>query len=189
MLTYAEIEQLTRDEGEQWGYPHARRVLALSEVIGVDLPYDGVTFAYAVMLHDWGAFPRYRLQGVDHALRSRQIAESRILPQTTLTPAQRVLALEAIELHDYRDTRPAPTVEALLLREADFLDMLGIIGFAREFAWGPNDLPLCASRLRGRLETLRGRFTLPTARQLAAARIAELQDALDQLEAEGFGHL
>ena len=189
MLTYADIEQLTRNEGEQWGYPHARRVLALSEVIGVDLRYDSVTFAYAVMLHDWGAFPRYRLQGVDHALRSRRIAESRILPQTTLTPAQRVLALEAIELHDYRDTRPTPTVEALLLREADFLDMVGIVGFAREFAWGPNDLRLCSSRLRERLESLHERFTLPAAKLLAATRIAELQDALDRLEAEAFGHL
>ena len=180
---------MTRDDGEGWGYPHACRVLSLGEQIGADLVYDRTAFAFAVMLHDWGAFPRYRQPGVDHALRSRQIAENRILPHTPLTPEQRRLVADAIELHDYRDTRPVSTTEALLLREADFLDFLGIIGFAREFAWGPNDLKLCYERLRARRDALCDRFTLPRAKVLAAQRLAEMDDALARLREESMGCL
>jgi hypothetical protein len=36
--------------------------------------------------------------------------------------------------HVRRVLRLAPSTEALLLREADFLDFLGAIGFARAFA-------------------------------------------------------
>ncbi len=189
MLAYPQIEQMTRDDGEGWGYAHACRVLALSRQIDAGLTYDQEAFAYAVMLHDWGAFPRYRQPGVDHALRSRQIAESRILPQTALSSAQCLVIAEAIELHDYRDRRPAPTPEALLLREADFLDFLGIIGIAREFAWGPNDLSICYARIVARRNALRDRFTLPAAQAIAAQRLAEMDAALDQLLVESMGNL
>jgi uncharacterized protein len=189
MVTYQDIERMTRDDGEGWGFSHACRVLALSEIIGVELTYDREAFSYAVMLHDWGAFPRHRQPGIDHALRSRQIAEDSILPQTVLSPMQRLLAAEAIELHDYRDARPVTTTEALLLREADFLDFLGVIGFAREFAWGPNDLQRCYDRLIARRDALRNRFTLSKAKVLAEQRLAEMQEALDLLLADAMGHL
>jgi len=189
ILDYQDIEQMTREDGEGWGHAHACRVLTLGEQIGVDLTYDRAAFAFAAMLHDWGAFPRYRQPGIDHALRSRQVAESRILPRTTLTPEQRILVAEAIELHDYRDLRPALTMEALLLREADFLDFLGIIGIAREFAWGPNDLKLCFERLLTRRDALRDRFTLPRAKVLAAQRLAVMDAALERLRDESMGCL
>ena len=189
MLTLQAIEAMTRTDGEGWGDAHARRVLRLGETVGAGLAYDGAAFAYAVMLHDWGAFPRYRQPGVDHALRSRQVAEASILPQTALSDSQRTLVLDAIELHDYRDARPVTTAEALLLREADFLDFLGVIGMAREFAWGPNDLPRCYDRIVARRDALRGRFTLPKAQALAAQRFATLQATLDLLIAEAMGEL
>ena len=189
MLTLQTIEAMTRTDGEGWGQAHARRVLALAERIRGDLRYDHEAFAYAVMLHDWGAFPRYRLPGVDHALRSRQVAEWEILPQTTLSEDQRMLVLDAIELHDYRDTRPVATPEALLLREADFLDFLGVIGIAREFAWGPNDLPRCYERIVARRDALRGRFTLPRAQAIAEQRFATMQATLDLLVDEALEEL
>ncbi len=189
MLTLQAIEEMTRTDGEGWGYAHARRVLKLGEIVGADLAYDHEAFAHAAMLHDWGAFPRYRLPGVDHALRSRQVAEAEILPQAALSDAQRQVVLDAIELHDYRDSRPVTTPEAQLLREADFLDFLGVIGIAREFAWGPNDLPRCYDRIVARSEALRGRFSLPRAQALAEQRFATMQATLDLLLAEAMGML
>jgi hypothetical protein len=44
---------------------------------------------------------------------------------------QKDILLETIELHDYRDMRPTQSNEALLLREADMLEFLGLIGMAR----------------------------------------------------------
>ena len=117
------------------------------------------------------------------------MAEAEILPQTALSDAQRVLVLDAIELHDCRDPRPVATPEALLLREADFLDFLGVIGIAREFAWGPNDLPRCYERIVARRDALRGRFTLPKAQAIAEQRFATMQATLDLLVDEALGEL
>lgn len=187
-MSLSDIETLTRQYGEGWGYPHARRVLALVGRISAGLAYDQESLAYAVYLHDWGAFPQFRQPGVDHALRSRQVAEE-LLPQTGLSrPATRTV-LEAIERHDYRDPRPVATPEARLLREADCLDLLGVIGVAREFAWGPNNLAVCRDRIRNRMEGIRGHLTLPAAQALAGDRLAEMERLLDRLEEESFGFL
>lgn len=189
LLTVADLETLTLSAGENWALPHVRRVLRLAEEIGVDLTYDASAFTIAAYLHDWGAFPRYQQSGVDHALRSRQVAEAEILPRMDLTPAQVALILDTIELHDYRDPRPALSAEALLLREADFLDFLGVIGLARVFAWGPNDLAVCHRRTLARRDALRDRFTLPRAQAIATTRLARMEQCLAWLEEEGFGHL
>ena len=184
-----EIEQITAAEGERWGYAHVRRVLALAQQIDAGLAYDAEAFAFAVYLHDWGAFPRWRQVGVEHALRSRQVAEQEILPFTTLEPAQVREVLEAIERHDFRDGRPVTCTLALLLREADWLDMLGAIGVARELAWGPNDLPAIMARIRMRRQVIPPRLTLASAQALAVPRIAAMDHWLAQIEAEGLGWL
>jgi len=189
LITLQEIRQITAAEGEYWGYPHVRRVLALAERIGEGLAYDAEAFAYAVYLHDWGAFPRWLQAGVDHALRSRQVAEQEILPFTALSPKQAAEVLEAVERHDFRDVRPVTTTLALLLREADWLDMLGVIGIARELAWGPNNLPAVVERIKTRRRVIPLRLTLPAAQALAMPRAAEMDRWLEQLEAEGFGFL
>jgi uncharacterized protein len=188
-LNLADLEAMTLADGEGWALPHVRRLLRLMQEIGADLAYDAHALGIAVYLHDWGAFPRYRQPGVEHALRSRQVAEAEILPQMDLTSAQITLILDAIERHDYRDPRPAPSSEALLLREADFLDFLGAIGFARAFAWGPNDLSTCYRRIQSRREALQDRFTLPRAQALAATRLARLAQCLDWLQEESLGAL
>ena len=136
-----------------------------------------------------GAFPRWRQAGVDHALRSSQVVELEILPLTTLGPAQVMEALEAIERHDFRDERPVTCTLALLLREADWLDMLGTIGMARELAWGPNDLPAIVERIRSRRSVIPPLLTLTAAQALAALRAAEMDHWLAQIEAEGLGWL
>jgi hypothetical protein len=82
-------------------------------------------------MHDWGAFPKYIQKDVEHAVRSRQVVESAILPYLNLTTDQKETLLETIELHDYRDMRPTKSNEALLLRDADMLEFLGMMGVAR----------------------------------------------------------
>ena len=188
-LTLVDLEAMTESSGEAWALPHARRVRHLAELIGTGLDYDGHALAVAATLHDWGAFARYRQPKVDHGLRSAQIAEAEILPRMALTPLQIRRILAAIELHDYRDPRPPAGPEALLLREADFLDFLGVIGLAREFAWGPNDLAGCLRRLVARRDALRDRFTLPRAREIAVERLARLEQCLAWLEEESLGWL
>jgi uncharacterized protein len=188
-LSLAQIVELTGQYGQGWAVPHARRVLGLARQIAGELRPDWRALEYAAYLHDWGAFPRYLQPGVNHALRSRQVAESEILPQAGLPVERNRRILEAIELHDYRDERPADSPETRLLREADFLDFLGAIGVARECAWGPNHLRACIDRAARRKDLLAERFSLPAAQEIAAVRLARMDQVLAWLEEESMGEL
>jgi uncharacterized protein len=188
-LSLEDIIQLTDHDGAGWAAAHARRLQVLIQEIGAGIDYDAAALTLATYLHDWGAFPRYAQPGVDHALRSRQVAEAEILPRMGLPPGVQAVVLEAIELHDYRDQRPTQSREALLLREADMLEFLGVIGLAREFAFGPNDLAACQRRVLSRLAGIEGRFTLPRARALARVRLERMEQCLRWLEEESFGSL
>lgn len=184
-----QIRQMTQELGQGWGFAHSCRVLKLAELIGTELNYNREVVEYAVYLHDWGAFPKYVQAGVEHALRSRQIAEEEILPYTKLSVADQKVVAEAIELHDYRDPRPHTTIESLLVREADWLDMLGVVGIVREMAWGPNNLRQCYERILRRREGIMGRLTIPKAQEIETERLSRMEEVLGQLKEETFGIL
>ena len=185
-LMLDDIIQMTLAAGEDWAVAHAERLLRLIEQIGADIPYDEDVIELALYLHDWGAFPCYIQKDVEHAVRSRQIVEAAILPQLELTSAQKDILLEAIELHDYRDTRVPKSNEALLLREADMLEFLGMIGMAREFARGPKNVETCYKRILSRQYGIQGRFTLPCAQQIAKVRLERMETSLQWLHEESF---
>ena len=183
------IENLIRENGGGWAFAHIQRLLKLIEQIGSDLEYDTQTMLWAVYLHDWGAFSKYSQPGGEHALISRQIAETEILPNVDLPDSMKTVILEAIELHDYRDKRPVSTNEALLLREADFLDFLGVIGISREFARGPKDLQKSYQQILSRRKQIQDRFTIPQAKLIAAERLARMDEFFKALLDESFGYL
>ncbi len=187
--TLDDIIQMTLDVGEDWAVAHAERLLVLIDQISPDTPYDFRIMEFAAYLHDWGAFPRYIQKDVEHAIRSRQVVEEEILPYLDLTLTQKGILLEAIELHDYRDKRPTQSNEALLLREADMLEFLGMIGMAREFARGPRNIEICYRRILSRRDHIQGRFTIPSAQQIARVRFERMEQCLVWLEEEGFGVL
>ena len=189
MINLSHLRDLTIKYGEDWGYAHVCRVLHLIGEIGAGMAYDENITLYAAHLHDWGAFPHFQLPNVEHSLRSKQVAEEQILPFTLLGPAARQNVLEAISRHDYRDIHPAGTLEALLLREADMLDMLGTLGVMREFAWGSNGLKASYSRALARRDGIAGRLTLPRSISMAEERLARMDRLFAELMEESFGHL
>ena len=188
-LSLDDIIQLTLEIGEDWAVSHAERLLRLVELIGADIQYDLDIMELAAYMHDWGTLPVYIQKGVEHAVRSRQVVEAEILPRLALTATQKEILLEAIELHDYRDTRQTKSNEALLLREADMLEFLGMIGMARDFARGPRDLQACYRRVLDRRYGIQGRFTIPCAQQIAQVRFERMEQALQWLNEESFGIL
>ncbi|MCL4262892.1 MAG: HD domain-containing protein [Anaerolineae bacterium] len=185
-LTLADVMEMTRVEGDAWKLSHVRRVLQLIELIGEGMVYDHTAVTIATYLHDWGAYPRFQQPGVEHALRSRQVAETLILPRMGLPDTAVAIILETIAYHDYRDFRPVQSTEALLLREADFLDFLGIIGLVREYGRGPKEIESACRAVLKRRELIQDRFTLPIARQMAATRLARLEQCLAWLQEESF---
>ena len=189
ILTLDDIIQMTFEVGEEWALAHARRLIELGRQISADLRYDPQIFELAAYLHDWGAFPKYSLKNVEHAVRSRQVVETEILPRLGLTSMQKEILLETIELHDYRDQRRTKSNEALLLREADMLEFLGMIGMARDFARGPRNVETCYRRILSRRDEIRGRFTLPRAQEIASIRLQRMETSLGWLLEESFGVL
>ena len=188
-LTLDDIIQMTREVGEAWAVAHAKRLLELIKQIGAEIPHDSHILELAAYLHDWGAFPKYIQRDVEHAVRSRQVVEREILPYLDLSASQKAILLETIELHDYRDVRPTQSNEALLLREADMLEFLGMIGMAREFARGPKNVEACYKRILSRRYGIQGRFTLPRAKEIAQVRLERMEQSLVWLLEESFGVL
>ncbi|MBK8987288.1 MAG: hypothetical protein IPM39_14630 [Chloroflexi bacterium] len=74
----------------------------------------------------------------------------------------------------------------MLLREADFLGFLGIIGLVREVGRGPKDLISAYKVVLSRREKIQDRFTLPAAKELAAVRLRRLEQCLEWLQEESF---
>jgi len=188
-LTFDDIIKMTLQVGEDWAVAHARRLIELIKQISVDIPYDSQVIELATYMHDWGAFPKYIQKDVEHAIRSRQVVEAEILPHLDLTSTQKDVLLEAIELHDYRDMRTTLSNEALLLREADMLEFLGMIGMAREFARGPKNVEICYKRILSRRYGIQGRFTIPRAQEIARIRFERMEKSLQWLKEESFGVL
>ena len=188
-LSLENIVQMTLEVGEDWAIAHAKRLIELVKQISDGLPYDPQVMELAAYMHDWGAFPKYMQKNVEHAVRSRQVVESVILPHLNLTADQRERLLEAIELHDYRDMRPTKSNEALLLREADMLEFLGMMGMAREFARGPKNVETCYKRVLSRRDGIRDRFTLPRAQEIAKTKLDRMETCLGWLNEESFGVL
>jgi len=186
-LTLDDIIQMMIQAGEDWAVAHAKRLIELVKQISDDLPYDSHVMELATYMHDWGAFPVYFQKDVEHALRSRQVVESDLLHRLPLTADQKQILLETIELHDYRDMRPTKSNEALLLREADMLEFLGIMGMARDFARGPNNVEACYKRILSRRDVIQSRFTLPQAQEIARVRLERMETCLGWLVEESFG--
>ena len=184
-----DIIQMTLQVGEDWAIAHAKRLIELVKQIGADISYDSHVMKLAAYMHDWGAFPKYTQKDVEHAIRSRQVVEAEILPHLDLTSTQKEILLETIDLHDYRDMRPMQSNEAVLLREADMLEFLGMIGMAREFARGPKNVETCYKRILSRRNGIQGRFTLPRAQEIAKLRLERMETSLQWLNEESFGVL
>lgn len=188
-LMLNDIIQITQRVGEDWAVAHAKRLIELVRQISADIPYDSQVMKLATYMHDWGAFPVYAQKGIEHAIRSRQVVEAEILPHLDLTSTQKDILLETIELHDYRDMRPTQSNEALLLREADMLEFLGMIGMARDFARGPRNVETCYKRILSRRDDIQGRFTIPCAQEIAQVRFERMEQCLRWLEEESLGAL
>jgi uncharacterized protein len=180
-----EIARLTEEYGGQWGINHTRRLLHLISIIGKDQQYNAEVIWVAAHLHDWGGYPKWMQAGVDHALRSRQVAEG-FLVEKGFAPDLLVPTLECIEYHHGSD--PHRRIEALLLSDADALDFLGVVGVLRDFSKKPGDLRKAYETVRSRKEKLRMSICLETSKIIATQRLESMKRLLVTFEEESFGY-
>jgi uncharacterized protein len=179
-----EIVRLTEEYGGQWGINHTRRLLHLIAIISEGRAFDADAVWLAAHLHDWGGYSAWKQEGVDHAARSRQVAEV-FLNERGYPEALTALVLECIEFH--HSASPDRSIEAVLLCDADALDFLGVVGVLRDFSKSPNDLRKAYETTRRRQLTLPDKLVLDTSKAIAAKRIEQMDDLLAAFEADSFG--
>ncbi|AUN97544.1 HD domain-containing protein [Bacteriovorax stolpii] len=117
-----------------WGLSHAERNYQVTKILAekekVELDLD-VLFA-ASFLHDLGGLKGYEVEGVDHAVRSAELAQN-LLNEAGFPMEKWALVKEIILGHTYYTAAPTNKA-AQLFRDADVLDFLGNIGVTRILA-------------------------------------------------------
>ena len=180
-----EIIRLTEEYGGPWGINHTRRLLHLISIIGKDQTYDSDIVWLSAHLHDWGGYSPWVQADVDHALRSKWVAET-FLAERRYPADVKAHVLECIEFH-HRGEHPGQSIESILLCDADALDFLGVVGVLRDFAKNPKDLRKSFESAKKRREQLPGLISLVKSKEIAAGRVAEMDKALASFEQETFG--
>lgn len=181
-------------------YGHQPRLYALTQAIAArspELRYDDDVVYAAAFLHDLGVFVGHRpddpaqLTSWDHVAYVCAKAPG-LLSQFGFPAAKIPAVLTAIREHQPQDEPTTP--EATLLRDADILEQLGVVGLLRTASKIGSDtrFHLFADvdrSLRRALGELPGRLRLPAARELAEPRRAVLASLLAALEDEAGEHL
>ncbi len=179
-----QIINLTRQNGGEWTLNHTNRLLRLVEQIGAGISYDPSIIWMAAHLHDWGAYEPWVQPGVDHAVRSTDVARD-FLAELGYPPAFIEAVLECIATHHQGD--PNRRIEAILLSDADALDFLGVFGILREFSRQSKDPRKAYENTQKRMKKLPGMLCLEPSRQIAAGRVKEMEQLLPVFVEESFG--
>lgn len=180
-----EITRLTEEYGGQWGLNHSQRLMELIAVIGEDQAYDAEAVWVAAYLHDWGAYPHWEREGVDHAVRSQEVAR-KFLSERGYPETFSKLVLECISLH-HEYTAPK-SVEAILLSDADGLDFLGAVGALRDFSKNPRNLRKAYETSLQRRNTIPDQLVLKRSKEIAQERIKQMDELYANLRATTFDH-
>ena len=178
-----QIVSFTRQYGGEWNLNHTHRLLRLVEQISTGIPYDSEVVWMAAHLHDWGAYEPWVQAGVDHAARSAEVAREFLAERGFPEPFIQAV-VECITTHHQGD--PNRRIEAVLLSDADALDFLGAFGVLREFSRQSREMRKAYQNATRRMNTLPGMLCLEPSRQIAAARVKEMEQILASFVEESF---
>jgi uncharacterized protein len=173
-----------------WGLAHSERDYLLAVQIAKDegLSVDPDILFAAAFLHDIGAQKPYALDGVKHEPRAVEVMGP-ILESAGFPKGKQALLADVI-LHHMYYSAPGKSAEAVVFRDADTLDGLGVIGAVRVFSTGGREDGWAPSLKEGLDRIKKWQTDLPralstsTARAMAQARVKELRTFLDRLQDE-----
>jgi uncharacterized protein len=160
------------------GYEHSFRVYHLAREIGEGVPHDEDVLHAACFLHDIE-------MSVGHPKSSADKAEA-ILHETGFDPEKIPRVVEAIINH--MPTGDPATVEAKLLFDANLLDSIGAVGFARlsvgAFLWYNMKTMQEILQYVSRELSFTEKFHFEKSRELAREKIQFTRSAIDQFARE-----
>lgn len=183
-ISIEKIAELTQEYGGEWGIKHTRRLLKIISIISEEIQYNNYAIIISAYLHDWGAYTKWAVPDVEHAVRSRQVAEE-FLKANKCEKDLMKLILECIESHHSATNNNS--IEAKLLSDADALDFLGVAGVLRDFSKKPKNLRKAYETVEMRRNALPGRLLLDKSREIAEKRVRLMDELLIEFEHETFG--
>jgi uncharacterized protein len=169
-----------------WGWRHSERDFLIARQVAreANLAIDEDVLFAAAFLHDSGAIPPFAKDGVDHAVRSAELAEP--LLRGAGFPMAKFPAVRAAILGHMFDKDAGSRPEAIALHDADALDFLGATGIARRLAVTGDapDMDAVLARLQQVYEQIPGRLVTATAKRMAIPRLVAMKAFFDQLKRE-----
>lgn len=187
LIEYLRVEARPADK-----FSHQPRLYRLVRDLTVELPGDDDVLFAAAWLHDLGVFIGHRPEDPEALARWDNVAYAMHRAPEILThlgfPAPKIPAVvEAIRAHLASATPTTP--EGTVLRDADILEQLGVVGLLRTASKVGRDTRFStfaeAIAVLGRnLKTLPGQLRLAKARELAEPRIQILRQFLAAAEQE-----
>jgi len=184
MLDHDEIINLTQEYGLDWGMNHTKRLLHLIPILADGREYNEEAVWLAAHLHDWGGYAKFAKPGVEHYDRSVEVARD-FLAERDCPEGLKELVLECIQHHHGGD--PNRSIESILLADADILDLLGVVGFARCFGLAPRSVKTGVMLVKKFRDGGVKGMILPKTKELAAERLKETDELLKKLDEETFG--
>ncbi len=191
------IEYIRREAKPVDKFGHQPRLYALTRRIGEGLTYDDDVVFAAAWMHDLGVFVGHRpedptaLAAWDNVVYAIEQTPD-VLAGFGFPPEKIPAVIEAIRTH--QPQKQPQSIEATILRDADILEQLGAIGILRAVSKVGRDTRYATFSavvpvLKQALETLPPLIHLPSAKALAARRMATLGAFLAAVEAEAGGEL
>lgn len=166
------LETLILECGGEYGLNHSKRLIKLVDQIAEGRKYNKNIILFCSYTHDLGAFPRFAKEGIHHAIRSREVAET-LLPNYSFDQKEQQTIFEVIENHHNKIT--GDSFESVLFRDADAIDFLGFIGIARDFSRIPRELKKSFQSIERHMNVLPELVEQQEAKSLAAERIKEME--------------
>lgn len=169
-----------------WGWTHSERDFQLALQIArlEGLKIDGDILFAASFVHDIGAIGNFQQDGVDHAVRSVEIAEP-LLTEAGFAVEKLPAVREAILGHMH-DKSAGQSPESIALHDADTLDFLGTVGVARRLSvtGSAPDMTAGLARIREFSDKLPDRLVTKSAKSIAKKRVREMKSFLAELNEE-----
>lgn len=169
-----------------WGWTHSERDYRLATEIAAKehLKVDTDVLFAAAFIHDIGAIGAYQKDGVDHAVRSAELAGPMLVEMGF--PADKVPAVNDAILTHMHDHPTSQRPEAIVLHDADTVDFLGTVGVIRRISatGSAPDYKAGLAKVRDFADKLPGRVVTRTAHKMAASRVREMQRLLAELDSE-----
>ena len=180
------IREKTAEYGGTYGLEHSLRIIRLVNCLAKGRSYNEDVIAFCAYFHDFGAYPKFLEAGKDHVVRSMEIMEEHI-KLYSFSHDEVDLIRETVSSHHSKET--PKSIEAILFRDADALDFLGYMGIARNLMRFGKDFQKALEAIRRHRATLPGNLHEEEAREMAKARLEEMDAFLSGLDAEHFALL